>query len=227
MGVDVRRIVSVRRLAIALVALGVLATASLGFGLRSTPSVDAGTASRQAFHDAMRTLWAGDHIVWTRCFIVSAGTLPNVLPDTAATVDRLLLNQTAIGDAIKPYYGDAAGDALTALLRTHITTAAELVFAAKAGDAAAVADASTRWYANADEIAAFLHEANPNYWSVEDLQTLLHAHLDLTLSEAVARLQGRYTDDIEAYDQIHAQILQLADTLSSGIIAQFPAKFAR
>jgi hypothetical protein len=193
----------------------------------STATADAARASRQAFHDQMRTLWAGDHIVWTRCFIVSAATLPEVLPDTQATTDRLLDNQRAIGNAIKPFYGDAAGDQLTALLRTHILTAAELLFAAKAGNDDAAADAAARWYANADDIAAFLHEANPSNWSFEELQSLLHAHLDLTLGEVQARLGGHYTDDIAAYDRVHAQILHLADALSAGIIAQFPEKFAR
>jgi hypothetical protein len=54
----------------------------------------------------------------------------------------------------------------------------------------------------------------------------MHDHLDLTLEEAVARLQGRYADDIAAYDQVHVQILDMADMLSSGIVAQFPATFA-
>ncbi|MFZ5853737.1 MAG: hypothetical protein ACOYXS_04415 [Chloroflexota bacterium] len=44
---------------------------------------------------------------------------------------------------------------------------------------------------------------------------------------ALARLQGRYADDIAAYDQIHGQILEMADILSDGIITQFPAQFAR
>ena len=57
-----------------------------------------------AFHDAMRKLWE-DHIVWTRMVIVSVAS---DLPDTSVAVDRLLRNQDDIGDAIKPFYGDAA-----------------------------------------------------------------------------------------------------------------------
>jgi hypothetical protein len=183
-------------------------------------------ASRAAFHDAMRKLWE-DHITWTRLFIVSAGTDAGNLPDIGPTVDRLLANQTDIGDAITPFYGAAAGGELTALLRVHILTAAELLADAKAGNDAGVADASARWYANADEIATFLHDANPRNWPLAEMKSMMKSHLDLTLEEAVARLQGRYADDVAAYDKVHAEILEMADMLSDGIIAQFPARFAR
>jgi hypothetical protein len=184
------------------------------------------TATRTAFHDAMRKLWE-DHIIWTRQFIVSAATEAENLPDTGPTVDRLLANQTDIGNAIKPFYGEAAGDALTALLREHILTAADIVAAAKAGDGDAVEAAAAAWYANADEIATFLSEANPRNWPLDEMKAHMRSHLDLTLEEAVARLEGRYADDIGAYDKVHADILEMADMLSAGIIAQFPSRFAR
>jgi hypothetical protein len=172
----------------------------------------------------MRKLWE-DHITFTRLFIVSAATLPDALPDTDATVARLLKNQVDIGNAIKRFYGAAAGDQLTTLLKEHITTAAELVAAAKAGDAAKTADAKARWYANADEIATFLHNANPSNWPLHDLQMMMKDHLDLTLDEAVARLQGRYADDIAVYEQVHREILTMSDALAAGIIRQFPEQF--
>jgi hypothetical protein len=181
--------------------------------------------ARAAFHDQMRKLWE-DHITWTRLFIVSAATGTADLPDLGPTADRLLANQVDIGNAIKPFYGDPAGQRLSALLREHILTAAELIAAAKAGDDARVSSTSTAWYANADEIATFLSSANPKHWPLADMRAMMRSHLDLTLREAVARLQGRYADDIAAYDAVHAEILAMSDMLSAGIIAQFPSHFA-
>jgi hypothetical protein len=169
----------------------------------------------------MRKLWE-DHITWTRLFIVSAAAN---LPDLDATTQRLLQNQTDIGNAMKVYYGDAAGNELTALLRDHILTAAELVTAAKAGDNAAVESASAKWYANADQIAAFLNGANQDAWPLDAVQMQMKMHLDLTLEEAVAQLQGDYPASIADYDQVHEHILALADILSSGIVSQFPEMF--
>lgn len=179
------------------------------------------SARQLAFHDDMRKLWE-DHITWTRLFIVSFAA---DLPDTNATAQHLLQNQTDLGNAIKPFYGDAAGDQLTGLLREHILIAADLLKAAKVGDSAGVADAQARWYANADEIAAFLHAANPDEWPLDEMQLMMRTHLDLTLAEAVARLQGDWPADIAAYGQVHDEILQMADMLSTGIIRQFPKKF--
>jgi hypothetical protein len=195
---------------------------------QSAPSVNAADGTRQdrqAFHDQMRKLWE-DHITWTRLFIVSKATLADDLPDIGPTVDRLLQNQADIGNAISPFFGAAAGEDLTALLRVHILTAADIVTAAKAGDTDATAAAIEAWYANAHDIAVFLHELNPRQWPLEELDAMMDEHLDLTLAEAVARLEGRYTDDVAVYEDIHAQILEMADMLSDGIIRAFPQKFA-
>jgi len=189
-------------------------------GVHSAPAAST-PLDRNAFHDAMRKLWE-DHVTWTRLYIVSAVA---GLPDTQPAAERLLRNQSDIGNAIKPFYGDAAAERLTALLRPHILIAAELVKAAKAGDTAGVTAASTRWYANADEIADFLNAANPANWPRQTLRSEMRHHLDLTLQEAQARLRGDWAADIAAYDTVHEHILGMADVLSSGLIRQFPRKF--
>jgi hypothetical protein len=176
------------------------------------------------FRSLMRKLWE-DHITYTRLFLVSAATLPTPLPDLDLTVARLLKNQVDIGNAVKRFYGTAAGNQLTALLKVHIETAAELVLATKAGDTPKATDASARWYANANDIAAFLHTANPDNWPLAALQTFMKDHLDHTLMEAAARIEGRFADDIAAFDMVHTQILKMADVLTIGIIRQFPDQF--
>ena len=174
-----------------------------------------------SFHDTMRRLWE-DHVTWTRLFIVS---FVHDLPDLDETTDRLLRNQVDLGDAIEPYYGDAAGERLTELLTEHITTAATLLQAAKANDAQAFEDANDAWYRNGRQIARFLHEANPDNWGLRDMKTMMRDHLDLTLAEAAARLEGDYVREIAGYDAVHVEILEMADMLSDGIIRQFPEKF--
>jgi hypothetical protein len=169
----------------------------------------------------MRKLWE-DHITWTRMAIIS---LETGTPDTQATVSRLLRNQTDIGNAIKPYYGRAAGNALTKLLREHILIAADVIAAAKAGKQGELSDAQTRWTANADQIAAALHSVNPRNWKLGAMKAEMHRHLALTTNEAVARLQGNWSGDVAAYDAVHRHILHMADMLSAGIIKQFPARF--
>src|SRR5688500_2410272 len=113
-----------------------------------------------AFNDAMRELWT-DHVVWTRNVIIN---VMDDAPGTTEAVNRLLLNQEHIGNAIKPYYGDAAGESLEALLKEHINTAATLLTAAKTGDTPGFNTANAAWYANADEIATFLADANPDHF---------------------------------------------------------------
>ena len=176
---------------------------------------------RQAFHDAMRKLWE-DHITWTRLVII--GVFEDS-PGLNSSVQRLLQNQVDIGDAVKPFYGDEAGDQLTALLTDHILIAAEILQAAKSGDTAALEDAVERWYTNADDIAVFLNAANPSQWPLEEMKAMMREHLDLTLEEAVAYLQGDYEASVAAYDEVHVQALEMADMLSMGIIKQFPNKF--
>jgi hypothetical protein len=184
--------------------------------LANSPPID-----RHDFDADMRKLWE-DHVTWTRLYIVSA---LGGLPDKDATAQRLLDNQTDLGNAIKPFYGDAAGTELTALLRDHILIAVELIDAAKTGDKAAQDDATKRWFANADGIAAFLSGANPENWPPAEAQKMMHDHLNLTTEEVVAHLSQDWAASIASYDKVHDQILHMADMLSAGIQAQFPDKF--
>jgi hypothetical protein len=170
----------------------------------------------------MRKLWE-DHITYTRNYIISA--LAD-LGDADAVAQRLLKNQDDIGAAIKPFYGDAAGNKLAALLRDHIMIASEVVKAAKMGNTAELTKAQAKWTANANEIAAFLSGANP-YWMKTNMQDMLDKHLALTTGECVSRLKKDWAADIDYYDKGHMHMLMFADVLTMGIEKQFPDKFKK
>ena len=192
---------------------------SHGGGHGQTAAVSLNPAQAQ-FQDAMRKLWE-DHVTWTRLAIVTFAN-GDGFNETAA---RLMQNQVDIGNAIKPYYGDEAGDQLTALLTDHIAIAVDLMTAAKAGDTAAFEAANAKWKANADDIADFLSAANPKNWPQADMRAGMQAHLDQTLREAAAELGGDYASSVAEYDVVHDHILGMADLLSTGIMKQFPKQF--
>ena len=179
------------------------------------------TRKELALRQGIRQLWE-DHIAWTRLAIISLTTDSR---DTEATVARLLKNQADIGNAVKPFYGQAAGNELTSQLRQHILIAADLIAAAKAGDRAALADAQARWAQDANDIATVLYSVNPRHWKLGKMKAELRRHLDLTTEEAVARLQGDWNADVMAYDKIHRHALHFADLLSTGLVKQFPKRF--
>jgi len=172
-------------------------------------------------HDRMRALME-DHIVFTRCFIISVA---HDLPDSGPTAGRLLSNQGDIGNTFATYYGSTVGNQLTALLQEHIIIAADILVAAHAGDGDAAAEAQARWYVNGDAIADFLHRINPRNYRRAETREMFKMHLDTTLTEAVARLTGDFDADLEAYDEVHHHMLEMADFLSNGIIKQFPRRF--
>jgi hypothetical protein len=218
-----------RRVVLAVAALlavaGALAVSETASGHAGSHDADraraSGSARQVALHDGMRELWE-QHVAWTRLTIV--GFAANN-PDLPATQARLLRNQVDIGNAIKPYYGRAAGNQLTKLLREHIIGAVAVLQAAKAGDTAALAAAKTAWFANGREVADFLSAANRRNWPRATMRHMMRTHLDQTIQEAVAQLTGDYASSVREYDEIEHHILVMADALSDGIIAQFPGRF--
>jgi hypothetical protein len=168
----------------------------------------------------MRRLWE-EHVTYTAFFYKAALAGSE---DAGPIAERLLRNQDEIGNAIKPFYGEDAGNKLAALLRDHILVAADLVKAAKAGDAAAQKAANERWYRNSEDIAVLLSGANPN-WPRETIHHALDMHLELVTQQVVAALKKDYAGEIAAYDKGVEHMLALADTLSAGIVKQFPKRF--
>jgi hypothetical protein len=211
---------------LSLVAVAMATTAFAGFGSRSAAAQfeqqTSGCGEEVALYTAMRQLW-GDHMQWTYATVDAFFHEPDQLDPT---LDRLLANQQDIGAAIVPFYGQPAGDGLAELLTTHINQAVPVLTAAQDDDDAALQDALDDWYANAKEIADYLSAANPDNWPTSATEPMMETHITQTTGYSVDLLQGDYAKSITDYDADFEHMMMLSDTLSGGIIAQFPAQFS-
>lgn len=198
-----------------------LAVASLSAASAGSMHRTVTTQRALALHDNMRALWQA-HGTWTERAIVD---FVGGLPDTNLVVARLLQNQVDIGNAVKPYYGPKAGNKLTALLKDHINDAVNVLAAAKSGNTAQLVKAKAAFYANGNQVAAFLHSANPAHWPLPAMRQMMRTHLDQVLVLAVDQLEGHYQSAIQEYNVYIGHILDMAEMLSNGITQQFPARF--
>ena len=175
-------------------------------------------AKQRDLYLAMRDLWS-QHMSWTYATVTA---FVSDSPGFDASVNRLLQNQKDIGNAIKPFYGKAAGNKLTVLLTEHIQLAVPVLVAAKNGDSDALDTAVANWYENARQIGGFLAKANPAW---KGARKMLKTHITQTVAYASDQLQGDYAKSIEDYDKAEEHMLMLADQLSAGIIKAFPGRF--
>lgn len=172
------------------------------------------------FINMNRLLWM-EHVNWTRMTIIS---IVFSLPDLSFVQERLLRNATDLGNCLRPFYGDKVADHYTVLIKEHLLLAAELVTAATKGEAQKATEAEKQWYRNADDIAKFLSGINP-YLGIEEVKQMFYMHLALTKNEAVYMIQKNYKADVEVFDKIEEQALEMSDMIAEAIVRQFPGMF--
>lgn len=188
---------------------------------QSTPGAQ--RVSAVALDQALRSLMA-QHMEWTYATIAALAAGSNGL---SATLNRLYQNQVDIGNAFIPYYGQAAGNQLTALLHAHISDCV-LYFGAVKGDAeqSVIAGYADATYANAKAIADFMAGANP-YWSQSDMEPMWAAHITETVKYGGEQLQGDFAASIADYGMAEAHMISMADMIAQGLVAQFPGMFTQ
>lgn len=173
-------------------------------------------------HAAMRGLWQG-HIAATRSFAlaVHVGNAAAQQKAEAAVID----NAKQIAGAVGGFYGAAADDATLKALGGHWAGVKALTLVAKAHDAAAEQKAMDELATNATAIAQFFAGANPQNWTVGQLQgaLLMHAgdhrqQVDAMMAGAPAAQQAQLWTDMQHHMDM------IADVLSDGLAKQFPDK---
>ncbi len=184
----------------------------------------AGTAAvppKVALQLTLRDLWVG-HIFWVR----------NVVLDThygdaaaaKAAEQQVVQNAKDIANSISPYYGRPASDKLFNLLAGHYGAIKDYMTATFAGNKAGQTAAVDKLKKNADEIAAFLSSANPN-WPKATLQAALLAHGGHHISQIDEVSKKDFASEAKTWTAMKDQVYTIADVLANGIVKQFPKKF--
>ena len=202
-------------------ALMLTVTPALSFAQDKVETPKA-TPKRVDLKLAMRNLW-GDHIFWIRNV-----ALTTKLGDTEAAKvadEQVVQNAKAIAEAVVPYYGKAAGDKLFTLLAGHYGSVKDFMSAAFSANKAGMDSAKIKMINNAKDIAVFLSSANPN-WPEQTLLGALGSHGALHMAQIEQIHAKNFAAEAKIWEQEKAQVFQIADVLSEGIVKQFPQKFA-
>lgn len=176
--------------------------------------------SKLNFINHIRMLWE-QHSTWTG---MTSTSIVFHLPNEEFVVNRLLQNPVDFAKVLCSFYGEKQSSLFGTLLTEHLMLAGDLIKSIMADNKDKVKTIRGRWYENADEISILLSSINP-FWCEKSWQEILYNHLDFVENMAICLFVGEYEESISIYDKLEEGALNMADTMSSGIIRQFPRKF--
>lgn len=179
-------------------------------GTTTQPGNNMGVDLRQR----MRMAWL-NHITLVKFYLIS---FFENLSSQNAWKDAVYKNAEEILAIFAQYYPASAMQRFRKLFMEHLRLTDEVAAGLKA-DPAFSGAAMENWYINAEEIASFLSRQTPAYNETE-LRKMFYDHLDMERQQMEAYLDGDYETDIEIYLRSQQNMIELADFLTSGLLAQ-------
>ena len=162
----------------------------------------------------MRMAWL-NHITFVKFYLIS---FFENLSSQNAWKDAVYKNAEEILAIFAQYYPASAMQRFRKLFMEHLRLTDEVAAGLKA-DPAFSGAAMENWYINAEEIASFLSRQTPAYNETE-LRKMFYDHLDMERQQMEAYLDGDYETDIEIYLRSQQNMIELADFLTSGLLAR-------
>lgn len=179
-------------------------------GTTTQPGNNMGVDLRQR----MRMAWL-NHITLVKFYLIS---FFENLSSQNAWKDAVYKNAEEILVIFAQYYPASAMQRFRKLFMEHLRLTDEVAAGLKA-DPAFSGAAMENWYINAEEIASFLSRQTPAYNETE-LRKMFYDHLDMERQQMEAYLDGDYVTDIEIYLRSQQNMIELADFLTSGLLAR-------
>ena len=179
-------------------------------GTTTQPENNMGVDLRQR----MRMAWL-NHITLVKFYLIS---FFENLSGQNAWKDAVYKNAEEILAIFAQYYPASAMQRFRKLFMEHLRLTDEVAAGLKA-DPAFSGAAMENWYINAEEIASFLSRQTPAYNETE-LRKMFYDHLDMERQQMEAYLDGDYETDFEIYLRSQQNMIELADFLTSGLLAR-------
>lgn len=179
-------------------------------GTTTQPGNNMGVDLRQR----MRMAWL-NHITLVKFYLIS---FFENLSSQNAWKDAVYKNAEEILAIFAQYYPASAMQRFRKLFMEHLRLTDEVAAGLKT-DPAFSGAAMENWYINAEEIASFLSRQTPAYNETE-LRKMFYDHLDMERQQMEAYLDGDYETDIEIYLRSQQNMIELADFLTSGLLAR-------
>ena len=179
-------------------------------GTTTQPGNNMGVDLRQR----MRMAWL-NHITLVKFYLIS---FFENLSSQNAWKDAVYKNAEEILAIFAQYYPASAMQRFRKLFMEHLRLTDEVAAGLKA-DPAFSGAAMENWYINAEEIESFLSRQTPAYNETE-LRKMFYDHLDMERQQMEAYLDGDYETDIEIYLRSQQNMIELADFLTSGLLAR-------
>ena len=179
-------------------------------GTTTQPGNNMGVDLRQR----MRMAWL-NHITLVKFYLIS---FFENLSGQNAWKDAVYKNAEEILAIFAQNYAASAMQRFRKHYMEHLRLTDEDAAGLKA-DPAFSGAAMENWYINAEEIASFLSRQTPAYNETE-LRKMFYDHLDMERQQMEAYLDGDYETDIEIYLRSQQNMIELADFLTSGLLAR-------
>ena len=189
-------------------------TTQLGSTTRPGTTMQPGTNTGVDLRQRMRMAWL-NHITLVKFYLIS---FFENLSSQNAWKDAVYKNAEEILAIFAQYYPASAMQRFRKLFMEHLRLTDEVAAGLKA-DPAFSGAAMENWYINAEEIASFLSRQTPAYNETE-LRKMFYDHLDMERQQMEAYLDGDYVTDIEIYLRSQQNMIELADFLTSGLLAR-------
>ena len=189
-------------------------TTQPGSTIRPGTTMQPGTNTGVDLRQRMRMAWL-NHITLVKFYLIS---FFENLSSQNAWKDAVYKNAEEILAIFAQYYPASAMQRFRKLFMEHLRLTDEVAAGLKA-DPAFSGAAMENWYINAEEIASFLSRQTPAYNETE-LRKMFYDHLDMERQQMEAYLDGDYETDIEIYLRSQQNMIELADFLTSGLLAR-------